>query len=96
MWNKVAILENVGNSRHGRKQNTIARWSQVKQGENQDGEQGADIEVDLPGCWVVVRSRLMVGHPFVQVVQSYVTQETQSIDPERRKKVDPSPSPVHC
>ena len=95
MWNEVTILENVGNSRHGRKQNTIARWSQVKQGENQDGEQGADIEVDVPACWVVVCSRLQLGHPCVQVVQSYVTQETEPVDQERCNKVDPGPSPVH-
>ena len=33
-------------------------WSQVKEGEYGDGKQVADIEVNLPGCWVVVSPRV--------------------------------------
>ena len=45
-WDEVAILEKMSYTRHGWKQNTVAEWLQVKQGENQEREQGADVEVD--------------------------------------------------
>ena len=67
----------------------------MKQGENGGGEQNADIEVNLPGCWVVVLSR-MEGDPLVKVVQSDVLQKPQPVDEEGADKVDPSPSQVHC
>ena len=94
--NEVVVVEEVRHSWHRGQENTVADWSQVKQGEYEEREQGADVEFDLPGInWVVVRSRLLVGHPCMQVVQSYVTQKTQPVDQEGRNKVDPSPSPVH-
>ena len=93
--NEVAVVEEVRHSWHRGQENTVADWSQVKQGEYEEREQGADVEFDLPGNWVVVRSRLLVGHPCMQVVQSFVTQKTQPVDQEGRNKVDPSPSPVH-
>lgn len=91
----MAVLKNVGSSWHRGKQNSVMEWSQVKQGENGGGEQNADIEVNLPGCWVVVLSR-MEGDPLVKVVQSDVLQKPQPVDEEGADKVDPSPSQVHC
>ena len=90
----MAILEHVGDFWHGRKQDTIGERPQVNQGESQDREQGAGIEVGLPGC-LVVCSRLMVDYPSVQVVQSNFMQKTQPVDKEGRNEVDPSPSPVY-
>ena len=67
----------------------------MKQGKYSGGEQGADIEVDVPGCWVVLCSG-MEGDPRVKVVQSDVVQKPQPVDEDGADKVDPSPSQVHC
>ena len=67
----------------------------MKEGEYGGGKQDADIEVNLPGRWVVVCSR-MEGDPLVEVVQSDVVQKPQPVDEEGADKVDPSPSQVHC
>ena len=67
----------------------------MKEGEYGGGKQAADIEVNLPGRWVVVCSR-MEGDPLVEVVQSDVVQKPQPVDEEGGDKVDPSPSQVHC
>ena len=51
----------------------------MKQGEYWHNEQGAGIEVDVPGCRVVVFSRVR-GDPCMQVVQSNVKQKPQPVD----------------
>ena len=93
--NEVAVLENMRHCWHRRKQNSMADWTKVKEGDNQDREQGADIEVDVPGCWVVLCSG-MEGDPLVKVVQSDVVQKPQPVDEDGADKVGPSPSQVHC
>ena len=102
----MAVLENVSHSRHGGKENTVVERSEVKHREYGGGEQGADVEVGVPGRRVVVLRSM--GHPCVQVVQSHVAQEPQPVDEERGDEVDqpvdeeggdevdPSPSPADC
>ena len=67
------------------------KWSEVQQGENGSGDRGAGKEVDHPGIWVVLRSRVE-GNPSVEVVEPHVEQEAQPVHQERGGKVDPSPS----
>ena len=90
----MAVLENVSHSWQGRKQNTVVERSEVKHREYGGGEQGADVEVGVPGRRVVVLRSM--GHPCVQVVQSHVAQEPQPVDEEGGDEVDPSPSPADC
>ena len=93
-WNHVAVLENVSHSRHGGKENTVVERSEVKHREYGGGEQGADVEVGVPGRRVVVLRSM--GHPCVEVVLSYVAQEPQPVDEEGGNEVYPSPSPADC
>ena len=53
-WNHVAILENVSHCWHRGKQNTVVERSEVKHREYGGREQGADVEVSVPGGRVVL------------------------------------------
>ena len=45
----LVVLKNMRHSWHRGKQNSIDEWSKVKQGKYCGNEQGAGIEVDVPG-----------------------------------------------
>ena len=91
----LVVLKNMCHSWHRGKQNSVDKWSKMKQGKHSGNEQGAGIEINVPSCQVSVCSRV-VGDPCMQLIQSFIKQEPRPVDQERDNKVDPSPSPVQC
>ena len=90
----MVVLENMRHSWHRGNQNSIDEWSEMKDSKYCGNEQGAGVEVDVPGCRVGVVPRVE-GDPSMQVIQSLVKQEPQPVDEDGENKVEPSPSPVH-